>query len=43
MKQCLDCQTELLPTELFLCDPCHMSRVVDKLFTKVIEESEERS
>ncbi len=35
----MDCSRILLPTENFICDPCHMDRVVDKLFTKVIEES----
>lgn len=38
MESCFYCGCELIEGELILCDPCHMSAVVDKLFYKVIEE-----
>lgn len=39
MTHCLYCITELLEGELFICDPCRMSAVIDKLFTEIIKEN----
>jgi len=40
MTNCIDCDTVLIGAEeMFVCDPCRMERVVDKLFTNIVNVS----